>query len=77
MKYYVSAAVERTGDGTKQSPFKTIQEAAKIAKPGDEVIVAPGISERPSILRMRARRTQGSYIGRRKKARHRSLVQSL
>lgn len=43
MKYYVSAAVERTGDGTKQSPFKTIQEAAKIAKPGDEVIVAPGI----------------------------------
>ena len=29
MKYYVSAAVEKTGDGTKQSPFKTIQEARR------------------------------------------------
>lgn len=43
MKYYVSAAVSQTGDGTQQRPFKTIQEAAQIAQPGDEVIVAPGI----------------------------------
>lgn len=43
MKYYVSAAVAQTGDGTKQNPFRTIQEAACTAQPGDEVIVAPGI----------------------------------
>ncbi len=27
MQYYVAAAVAESGDGTKQSPFKTIQEA--------------------------------------------------
>ena len=43
MQYYVAAAVTNSGDGTKQSPFKTIQEAARIAQPGDEVIVAPGV----------------------------------
>lgn len=43
MQYYVAAAVANSGDGTKQSPFKTIQEAAQIAQPGDEVIVAPGV----------------------------------
>ncbi len=43
MQYYVAAAVAESGDGTKQSPFKTIQEAARIAQPGDEVIVAPGV----------------------------------
>lgn len=43
MVYYVSASVHRTGNGSKEAPFKTISEAAKIARPGDEVIVAPGI----------------------------------
>ena len=43
MKYYVSAAAAQTGDGTKQNPFRTIQEAACIAQAGDEVIVAPGV----------------------------------
>lgn len=43
MIYYVSASVHRTGNGSKEAPFKTISEAAKIARPGDEVIVAPGI----------------------------------
>lgn len=43
MKYYVSAAVAASGDGTKEKPFKAIQEAAQIAQPGDEVIVAPGV----------------------------------
>ena len=42
MQYYVAAAVANSGDGTRQRPFKTIQEAARIAQPGDEVIVAPG-----------------------------------
>ena len=43
MQYYVAAAVANSGDGTRQRPFKTIQEAARIAQPGDEVIVAPGV----------------------------------
>lgn len=43
MIYHVSASVHRTGNGSKEAPFKTISEAAKIARPGDEVIVAPGI----------------------------------
>ncbi len=43
MKYYVSAEAFRSGDGTKRHPFKTINEAAKLAGPGDEVIVKPGV----------------------------------
>lgn len=43
MKYYVSANARQMGNGTKESPFLTIQAAAQIAKAGDEVIVAPGI----------------------------------
>lgn len=43
MKYYVNALAKTDGNGTKDNPFKKIQMAADIAKPGDEVIVAPGI----------------------------------
>ena len=43
MKIYVAAAVARSGNGTKESPFKHINDAARIAQPGDEVLVAPGI----------------------------------
>ena len=43
MKIYVSAAAFRAGNGTADRPFKRIGDAAKIAKPGDEVLVAPGI----------------------------------
>lgn len=43
MIYYVSEKAFRSGDGTKERPFKKISEAAKIAKPGDEVIVSPGV----------------------------------
>ena len=35
MTYYVNAGVEAHGDGTKESPFKTIQAAAQIAVAGD------------------------------------------
>ncbi len=41
--YYVDAAVKDTGNGSKERPFKTIQEAADIARHGDEVVVMPGI----------------------------------
>ena len=43
MEYYVSASAFRSGNGDKDHPFKTISEAAKLAEPGDEVIVLPGI----------------------------------
>ncbi len=43
MDYYVSTGAGRFGDGSKERPFKTISEAAAIAKAGDTVLVAPGI----------------------------------
>ncbi len=43
MKYYVNAAAATGGNGSEQYPFLTIQEAANIAKAGDEVLVYPGI----------------------------------
>ena len=43
MLYYVSAAAPKEGNGSKATPFRRINDAAKIAKPGDEIIVAPGI----------------------------------
>ena len=43
MKIYVSASANGWGNGTRKFPFLTISEAAKIACPGDEVVVAPGI----------------------------------
>ena len=42
MTYYVNAKAKTNGNGTKAAPFKTINQAAAIAKAGDEVIVAPG-----------------------------------
>jgi len=43
MIYYVNAKASRDGNGTKAMPFRHIQDAAKIAQPGDEVLVAPGV----------------------------------
>ncbi len=43
MKYYVNSNALQEGDGSIEYPFKKIQEAALCARPGDEVIVAPGI----------------------------------
>ena len=43
MIYYVNANAPREGNGLKETPFRYINDAAKVAKPGDEVIVAPGV----------------------------------
>lgn len=43
MIYYVDSQGKHRGNGTKGNPFQTINEAARIALPGDEVVVAPGI----------------------------------
>ncbi|HCR39704.1 MAG TPA: hypothetical protein DIW41_02260 [Lachnospiraceae bacterium] len=43
MDYYISKNGKSSGDGSKESPFKTIGQAAKIAKAGDTVIIGGGI----------------------------------
>lgn len=43
MKIYVNVNATRGGNGSKESPFKAINDAAKIAVAGDEIIVAPGV----------------------------------
>lgn len=43
MKIYVNASAVTAGNGSFEKPFRRMNEAAKIAKPGDEILVAPGI----------------------------------
>ncbi|MCR5675880.1 MAG: right-handed parallel beta-helix repeat-containing protein [Lachnospiraceae bacterium] len=43
MVYYVSAGASRDGDGSREMPFKHIDDAARIAQAGDEIVVAPGV----------------------------------
>lgn len=43
MKYYVDINSTLDGDGSESKPFKHINQAAKIAKSGDEILVAPGV----------------------------------
>ncbi len=43
MLYHVNASAVPGGDGSSLKPFRTIQQAAELALPGDEVLVAPGI----------------------------------
>lgn len=43
MQIYVNAAYTGLESGTAECPFRTISQAAAIARPGDEVLVYPGI----------------------------------
>lgn len=43
MIIYVDADAAEKGDGSREHPYLTIQEAADVAVPGDEVLVMPGI----------------------------------
>ena len=43
MEYYVNCNAINSGDGSKDRPFKRINQAAAVAMPGDEVLVEPGI----------------------------------
>ena len=43
MIYYVNANASRDGSGSREMPFRHINEAARIALPGDEIVVMPGI----------------------------------
>ena len=40
---YVDCTAAHPGDGSRLHPFKTISQAAAVAMPGDEVLVAPGV----------------------------------
>lgn len=43
MIYYVDVNAPRDGNGSKEAPFRRINDAARVAVAGDEVLVAPGI----------------------------------
>jgi len=43
MKIFVDVKALHDGNGTKEAPFKHLNDAARIARPGDEVLAAPGI----------------------------------
>lgn len=43
MVYYVNINASREGNGSKAMPFRHIDDAARVAVAGDEVIVAPGV----------------------------------
>ncbi len=43
MQIYVDKHARRSGMGSREYPFRRIQEAADIARPGDEVIVRNGV----------------------------------
>ena len=44
MKIYVDAKASRQGNGSKEMPFKHINDAAQVAMAGDEVLVAPAFT---------------------------------
>ena len=43
MIYYVDINSVTGGNGSREMPFRNINDAALIASPGDEIVVAPGI----------------------------------
>ena len=69
--YYVSPGGSDAGPGTSSAPFRTIQEAANVAQPGDAVLIHAGIyheTVRPP--RSGARRRPDHVRARRRRARH-------
>lgn len=43
MTIYVNVNAAREGNGSRTLPFRSIGEAASVARPGDEVLVSPGV----------------------------------
>ncbi len=43
MILYVDIHAGKGGDGSKEKPFRRIGQAAEIARPGDEILVSPGV----------------------------------
>src|SRR5687767_12337385 len=42
-KFYVSTAGSNGNNGSAGFPFRTIQKAADVARPGDTVLIRPGV----------------------------------
>ena len=61
MIYYVNAGAERDGNGSKQRPFKHIDDAARIAVAGDEILVAPASTGKRSRPGTPGGRMPGSF----------------
>ena len=62
MIIYVDASALPGGCGSKESPFQQISAAARIAAPGDEILVALGVyREYVGILQMREKKCQ-NYV---------------
>ncbi|MEO9842185.1 MAG: right-handed parallel beta-helix repeat-containing protein [Roseobacter sp.] len=48
---YVSSQASQAGDGTRDYPFRVLQNAVNNARPGDKIIVAPGNYE-PAVIKI-------------------------
>ena len=65
MEYYVDANAKGEQIGTKEHPFRWINDAAKVACAGDVVYVLPGeYREKSPSRRQKARRTERSSAPR-------------
>ena len=60
MIYYVDIHAGREGNGSRETPFRRINDAAKIAKPGDEVLVAPGVYQ--YVVRTKSKVKKGKLL---------------
>ena len=62
-RYYVDASAPEAGDGTRAAPYRSIQQAADVAGPGDTVLVRPGAYTGPDrIVSLTQSGTPGAWI---------------
>ena len=63
MRYYVNCNAFRDGDGSQARPFRRIDDAARAAVAGDEIVVAPGVY-REKVTPRRAGRADAPIVYR-------------
>ena len=56
MIYYVDINSVTGGNGSREMPFRNINDAALIASPGDEIVVAPAYTANMSYPLIRVRK---------------------
>ena len=69
---HVDSNAKTSGDGSQTKPFTTIQAAANIAKPGDIVLVHPGIY--PECVKVKNSGKPGKPIVFKSKVKHKALI---